>query len=234
MEEQERLRIHPRVLVMVTRVEDEKKLARVLDFLHIPIAFQCRGKGTAPSELMDILGFRGTTRLVTIAFRPRFLVHSLFDELERRLSFSRRGGGIAFTVPIIGMQGHMMQMLNEEARDMIEKRIEGAEEKMKETSGYSVIWVATENGFSDEVVDAARAAGARGGTVIKGRRKNSEKASLYFGVPIQEEQEFVMILVEKEKRTRVMTAISDACGLRTPAHGIVFSLPVDEVIGLER
>jgi len=30
-----------------------------------------------------------------------------------------------------------------------------------------------------------------------------------------------------------MNAISDACGLRTDAHGIILSLPVDEVIGLE-
>lgn len=30
-----------------------------------------------------------------------------------------------------------------------------------------------------------------------------------------------------------MTAICNACGLNTPAHGTVISMPVDDAIGLE-
>lgn len=53
------------------------------------------------------------------------------------------------------------------------------------------------------------------------------------GISTQDEQDFVMIVTPKEKKSEVMSAISNACGLRTPAHGVVLSLPVDEVIGLE-
>jgi nitrogen regulatory protein PII len=53
------------------------------------------------------------------------------------------------------------------------------------------------------------------------------------GISMQEEEEFVVIVTPREKKAAVMNAISDACGLRTDAHGIIVSLPVDEVIGLE-
>ena len=105
---------------------------------------------------------------------------------------------------------------------------------MKEKSEFSLILVSVASGYSDDVVDVARAAGARGGTVMKGRRRNSEHASQYFGISLQEEQEFVMIVVPREKKCEIMSAITTSCGLKTPAHGMVISLPVDDVMGLEQ
>ena len=59
---QESNRFAPRMMVFITRLEDEKRLERLLEDLHIPILYQCRGKGTAPSEMLDIFGLSGTTR----------------------------------------------------------------------------------------------------------------------------------------------------------------------------
>ena len=36
-----------------------------------------------------------------------------------------------------------------------------------------------------------------------------------------------------EARAAVMQAVTAACGLNTPAHGVTAALPVDEVMGLE-
>ena len=88
-------------------------------------------------------------------------------------------------------------------------------------------------GFSDDVIDAARAAGAKGGTVLKGLRCNSEGVSKQFGVSRQAEQDFVMIVTAKAKKTEVMSAISSSCGLGKEAHGIVLAFPVDDAMGLE-
>ena len=41
------------------------------------------------------------------------------------------------------------------------------------------------------------------------------------------------MVVKKENKSEIMRAISERCGLRTASHGIVLSLPVDEVLGLE-
>ena len=48
-----------------------------------------------------------------------------------------------------------------------------------------------------------------------------------------EQQEFIMIVVEKEKKCTVMKALNEACGLKTPVRGVILSLPVDDVMGLE-
>lgn len=227
----------PRMFVFITRVEDEKKLEEILDAMRIPIYYQCRGQGTAPSDIMDIFGFGGTTRLITIGFLPKFAVKELFEKTGKQFSFHQKGGGIVITIPITGLQSPLFQMLNDESRTIIEKRID---ERIKndmaeihEKSGYNVIWVSVAAGYSDDVIDTAKEAGAKGGTILRGRRRNSEHVSQHFGISIQDEQDFVMIIVPREKKGAVMSAICDSCGLRTPAHGIVISLPVDDAIGLE-
>lgn len=229
--------LSPRILVFITRPEDEKKLESVFDAMQVPIWYQCRGKGTAPSEMLDIFGLSGTVRLLTAGILPRFMAGELLEAAEKKLSFRRRGGGVAITIPITGLQNPILQMLNDEARTAavkrIDERIEGDMAEIREKAGYTVIWVSVTNGYSDDVIDAARAAGAKGGTVIKGRRRNSERVSQHFGITIQDEQEFVMIIVPKFKKGEVMSAITTACGLKTEAHGVVVALPVDEAVGLE-
>ena len=227
----------PRMMVFITRLEDEKRLETLLEDLHIPILYQCRGKGTAPSEMLDIFGLSGTTRVITVGILPKCMVGDVFEQVGRKLSVHQRGGGIAITIPVTGIQHPILQFLNDEARSAAEQKInetmEGDMVAMQEKSEFTVIWVSVASGFSDDVVDAARSAGAKGGTVLKGRRRNSERLSQHLGISVQEGQEFVMIVAPRAKKSEIMSAICSACGLRTEAHGIVLSLPVDEVMGLE-
>ena len=224
--------IAPRMVITITREEDQKKLEQVFDSMDIPMCFQFRGKGTAPSEMMDILGLRGTTRLLTGAFLPKTYVKPLFEMMNKQLSFRHKGGGIAITIPMVGMQNCVLKLLNDENQDEAESSLKGDETEMKEKSAYALIWVSVTGGYSDDVVDAARNAGAKGGTIMKGRRRSSKRVSHQFGISMQEEQEFVMIVVPREKKNDTMTAIMDACGLQTKAHGVVWALPVDDVMGL--
>ena len=227
----------PRLALFVTRVEDGKRLEEIFDALHIPLYFQCRGQGTAPSELMDSFGFGGTTRLLTVGVLPKFATKELFEKTGQHLFFHKKGGGIVITIPITGLQSPLFHILNDEARAALKKRIEERTERdmseIHEKSGYNVIWVSVAAGYSDQVIDTARAAGAKGGTVLRGRRRNSEQAVQHFGISIQDEQDFVMIVVPRKNKSEIMAAICRSCGLHTPAHGTVLSLPVDDAIGLE-
>ena len=229
--------LRPRLLLFITRTEDEKRLEALLDEVHVPIFYQCRGKGTAPSEMLDIFGLSGSVRLITLGILPKFLVPNALKQIGRQLYFHQRGGGIVVTLPVTGLQTPVFQTLNEETRDQlaqqIKERIERDMAEMHEHSNYSMIWVSVANGYSDDVIDAAQAAGAKGGTILKGRRRNSEHVSQHLGISIQDEQDFVLIVGPREKKAAIMSAITTACGLRTPAHGVVFSLPVDEAVGLE-
>ena len=153
--------------------------------------------------------------------------------MEEQLSIKRRGGGIAVTIPVTGMQSPILSMLNDTAKEMVKNRIEGDENKVKETSQYAALWVSVAGGYGDDVVEAARTAGATGGTMMKGKRCGAEPIVQYLGIPMQAEQDFVMMVVPKEKKAAVMTAISEKCGLKTEAHGVVLSMPVDDIMGLE-
>ena len=97
---------------------------------------------------------------------------------------------------------------------------------------HEVILCIVNNGFSDAVMDAAREAGARGGTVIHARGTANKKAEEFFNISIQPEKEVVMILVDSGIRDAVLHALSNEVGLKDPAQGIAFALPVSNVVGL--
>ena len=100
------------------------------------------------------------------------------------------------------------------------------------TYNHEVILCIVNSGFSDEVMDAAREFGARGGTVIRARGTASQEAEKLFNIAIQPEKEIVMILVEKKIKNDILHALYKRVGLSTPSQGIAFAMPVDSVVGL--
>ena len=87
-------------------------------------------------------------------------------------------------------------------------------------------------GFSEAVMDAAREAGATGGTVMRGRGTANQEAEKLFNIAIQPEKEIVMILAEKKITEDVLKSVNDSVGLNTAGQGIAFALPVNRVIGI--
>ena len=88
-------------------------------------------------------------------------------------------------------------------------------------------------GFSQNVMEAARSAGARGGMVLRARGTANPEAEEFFNIAIQPDTEMVMILVPKEIKDDVMQAVYKEEGLATDAQGIVFSLPVSRTTTLK-
>ena len=82
-------------------------------------------------------------------------------------------------------------------------------------------------GFSQNVMEAARAAGARGGSIIRGRGSANPEAEEFFNISIQSDKEVILILVTEDIKDAVMTAIYKNSGLSTDGQGIAFSLPVE-------
>ncbi len=82
-------------------------------------------------------------------------------------------------------------------------------------------------GFSQNVMEAARAAGARGGSIIRGRGSANPEAEEFFNISIQPDKEVILILVTEDIKDAVMTAVFKNSGLSTDGQGIAFSLPVE-------
>ena len=97
---------------------------------------------------------------------------------------------------------------------------------------YELIVCIVNSGFSETVMDAAKAVGATGGTIINAKGTANKEAEAFFNIFIQPEKEMVMILVPSRIKDGVLHALYKAVGLDTPGQGIAFALPVDNVVGL--
>ncbi len=102
---------------------------------------------------------------------------------------------------------------------------------MKEFA-HQLILCIVNTGYSEAVMDAAKAAGARGGTILKARGTGNKEAEKFFKITVQPEKEMVLILVPADIKEAVMHALYKNVGLNTPGQGIAFALPVDNVVGL--
>jgi len=103
---------------------------------------------------------------------------------------------------------------------------------MKEKRDYELIVAVVNTGHDDIVMQAAKSAGARGGTLLHARATGVSEAQKFLGITVQPERDVLLLLVEGARRNDVMRAVCAVAGINTPAHGVLFSLPVDEAAGL--
>lgn len=92
---------------------------------------------------------------------------------------------------------------------------------------FELILCIVNAGFSENVMEAAREAGARGGTILRGRGSANPEAEEFFNITIQPDKEVVMILVSASIKDDVLKAVYKNSGLSTEGQGIAFSLPVE-------
>ena len=96
-----------------------------------------------------------------------------------------------------------------------------------------MILVTVNQVFTDTVMETARKAGVRGGTIIRGRWAGDESFAQSSGITtLQAEKELIFIVVPTEIRNRVMDSISKTHGLRTEAGAMVTSIAVEQMVHL--
>ena len=103
---------------------------------------------------------------------------------------------------------------------------------MAKTTQHEAVFCIVNEGFSEAVMDAAREAGATGGTVLHATGTARPDSEITFGVVVQPQKEIVMILVDVKIKEAVLKSLYEAVGLQTAGQGIAFTLPVAEVVGL--
>lgn len=189
----------------------------------IPLVLTALGSGTATTEILDCLGLEATEKAVLFCVAP----HSpqLVRRAEKALWLDVPGRGILMTVPVSSIGGAAARdyLLQQEAEKSMEKEIT-----------HELLVVITNQGHTDMVMDAARAAGATGGTAVHAKGTGTELAKKFFGVSIAAEKELIFILTREETRVPIMKAIMARAGMQTEAQSLVFSLPVSDIAGLRR
>jgi len=196
--------------------------------------FTCVGRGTASSEILDILGIGSGEKAVILCLEQEIGVQVLMREVRKELKIYGPGAGIAFTIPLSAINDPILLVFKQsilKSEKIQEKNpVKGA--NMANKFSHDLILSIVNHGYTDELMNTARAAGARGGTVLHARGTAHEGPVKFFGISVQDEKELILILAENDKKVPIMQAISENFGLNTKAQGLIFSLPVDNVIGL--
>ena len=99
-------------------------------------------------------------------------------------------------------------------------------------SVYRAVFVVVDKGKGEEVMDAARAVGARGGTIINARGSSIHETSKFLNMEIEPEKEMVMILAKDDLADQIVTAVRDQLQIDRPGKGIIFVQTVKEVYGV--
>ncbi len=218
---------------LVTIVDRGKGEAAVetLNQIHKSIHMISLGKGTASSEVMDYLGLDEPEKDIVMSLIPQSLEKRFLWALGERLSLSAPGKGIAFTLSLDSISAAVSR--HADPQNSVQTTIQKeAVPAMPEMRQFSLIAAVIPHGESDLVVDATRAAGARGGTMVRARAAGAEEASRFFHITIQPEKEVVFTIVPLSMKKTVMQSICSRILEKSGEHAIVFSLPVDEALGL--
>jgi len=196
--------------------------------------FTSVGKGTASSEILNLLGIGSGEKAVILCLEQEVGVQVLLKEVRKELKSYGPGAGIAFTVPLSAINDPILLVFKQSIlkSEKISEGNSGKGENMTSKHSHDLIVSIVNHGYTDDLMNTAREAGARGGTVLHARGTAHEGPVKFFGISVQDEKEIILILAENNKKVPIMQAISENYGLNTDAHGLIFSLPVDNVIGL--
>lgn len=171
----------------------------------------------------DLVRRKGIFYLAWRRAKVRKLLYDLNNDLHGNVSSK----GIVFSVPLTGISNLVANMLMQEP-----VVIEEGEIPVQDKSNNSLILIAVNQGHTDKVMETAKKAGARGGTIIKGRWAGAEQSEKFFGITLQTEKEIIVTLVTNQTRNLIMETVNKEHGLHSEAGAMICSLAVDQMVRL--
>ena len=185
------------------------------------------GKGTANSEMLDYFGLEDSEKAVIFGVVTDSVWLTLKKGLQSKLQIDIPGTGIAFTIPLssIGGKRELLFLTENQAYE------KGAESTLTGCT-HDLLLVIANQGYSELVMEAARSAGAAGGTIIHAKGTGMEQAEKFLGVSLASEKEMIFIITKTEEKNQIMKAVMRQAGMQSKAKSIVISLPVTSTAGL--
>ena len=217
-------------IYLMTTIVDRKIVNKYSDLFeenNLHVMFLTLGYGTAANEILNYLGLDSTEKAVIFSVLEENSWLETKKQLQKKLQIDAPGGGIAFIIPLSSIAGKKTLQYLLESQDYQKEE----ESTLKETN-HELIIVIAEQGYTDMIMDAAREAGAYGGTVIHAKGTGKEAAEKFLGVSLATEKEIIFIVTQTSQKNPIMQAIVQNAGTNTKAKAIAFSLPVTDTAGL--
>lgn len=211
-------------VISIINPESLEKMTDICEELALPMTVTLHGRGTAVQSMLELLGIDSNEKRVVLAIADSEKTARLIQEQKRRLHIGVPGHGVTVAVPVKSVGGG-------KAVAYLKGDSKNAKYTPELNYSYELIVVIANEGYTDMVMNAARAAGARGGTVLHGKGTGGKDAEKFYNISIAEEKELVLIVASTEQKSEIMRSILLKAGPDSKAGAIVFSLPTTEVAG---
>ena len=215
-----------RLMALLSVVERDKgkKLIKVLESVNIRMNFQCVGLGTAPTEMMDILGLGTNDKDIVISLAPESSVRDMMADFGASFETRTKFGGLMIVLKTSAASRVLTELLSHNISNLTEK----GNGVMKNEHLNNLIVISVNEGYSDNVMQVARKAGATGGTVIKGRLADTGLVEELGNTDIDSEREILLILAPSKTSGQIMSDVNSEFGINSKANGIIAAIPAEK------
>ena len=223
-----------KLLVAIINKEDHDAYTASVNSLCTALHFSGIGHGTARSSYISYFGINDIEKRVIFSIIPEKLEHTILETVGKAIKLYLLGRGIAFTTPISTISNIVDEaVLSSNDKTELQETKSHVSKKEK-TTMHDLVIAVVDQSFTETAIDAARAAGATGATVFHTRSTANAKAEESMGTVLPENTDSIFFLTTKEYKLKIMEAVRDAAGLKTDGGAVIFSLPVDDLIGIGR
>lgn len=217
------------LLLSIVERGSAAKLMRQYEAFKITQHFQAFGHGTAASHLLDTLGFGTSERDILLSIAPKDTMRQLMYFLRDEGRSDLGAKGIACSLDLTALSAIYALGISR----LEEMNPEKGEQLMEQGNQHTLILVAVNYGYTDAVMDTARACGAKGGTVIRARWAGSQTVEKFAGITLQDEKEILAIVASRKEQAHIMEEINRLHGLRSSPQAVVIGLPIDHMAKLD-
>ena len=178
-------------------------------------------RGTIKHSLLNFLSINDQRKEIVILGTYSKKNAMFLAELNKVFRFDKPNHGIVFTTSagkIIGSRLNEVKANEEES---------GVRKSM-----YQLIISIVNRGDASDVVDAAQAAGSKGGTIINARGSGIHETQRLFNMDIEPEKEMVMILSKEDITDSIVSSIRNELKIDQPGNGIIFIQDVNQTYGI--
>jgi nitrogen regulatory protein PII len=203
------------------------------------------GKGLVKNKVLEILGIDYLFKEIVLIVVEKEQTSHILSVLTEEMHLEKPNHGIAFSINLnnfIRGEGlfNPSPTTKEEPAHLQGAVIETShvnyyennEEKNSEEGMYEAIFTVVNKGSAEDVIDAAKSEGAKGGTIINARGSGIHETEMLFAMEIEPEKEIVLILTKKETTQKIIEAICSKMKIKEPGNGIIFTCGVNQAIGL--
>lgn len=222
---------HLYFLITIIRRELAELYFKYFHECNVCCSFAELCNGTAQQKMLDLLGVEQTEKVMLQAIVNEEIKDKLMQGLVSDMGINMVGNGISVSIPIDGIGDAAGVNYLLEGQKKCSNEVSEMGNDTKDTQ-YTLVIAITRDGCAEMVMDAARKADVKGGTVVHAKGVGDDFSAKFFGISIASEMDLVYIVTKRKDKDQLVAAISKYAGMKTAANTAVLTLPVEDVVGL--